>query len=240
MNRYTKSFGITAIFYLFLMVTFLYSFDTEDKKELHSQQTKSTQSVKFTIVQEQRVKEIKEKTKKKIPEKKAKKIDPEKKKPLDKKVIKKSEKKIVKQAIQKKDAKKENLPKKKIQSEQPQVQKNQIKQNKSIETKKKNNLEETNKRKIEQHKYYTQIKQLINNNKYYPRMAIKRGIEGIVKIEFTISKTGELLSFKIIEGKSIFKKSIQNAVKKSFPLKPPKGVLSKDTTLSLKIAYNLY
>ena len=230
MNRYTKSFGITTILYLLLMVTFLYSFDTDDNKKLHSQQTKSTQSVKFTIVQEQRVKKVKEEPKEKI--KKAivqkkipKKIQTKKKKPM----VKPIEKKIKKQTIIKQK-----------QHKQAQIKKNQIKKNKAVETKKKNNIQEINKRKIEQQKYFTKIKELINQNKYYPRMAIKRGIEGMVKIKFTISKDGELLSFKIIEGKSIFRKSIQNAVQESFPLKPPRGLLLKNTTLSLKITYKLY
>ena len=71
-------------------------------------------------------------------------------------------------------------------------------------------------------------------------MAIKRGIEGIVKIKFMISKDGELLSFNIIEGKRVFKKSISKAVKNSFPLTPPKNLLTKNTSLSLMINYRLY
>ncbi|MGB3751179.1 MAG: energy transducer TonB [Arcobacteraceae bacterium] len=234
MNSYTKSFGITAVIYLLLSVSVLYSFDTQ--KILQNRQIKSENNVQFTIIQEEKVKEkiVEKKKEEKLQKVVKKKIPPKVKtkkiKPIEKKIIKKVEKKIVK---------KQPLHKKPI-NQSSQVIKNQIKKNKSILTQKKHNLEELNKRKVYQKKYYAQIKELINKNKYYPKRAVQRGIEGIVEIRFTISKYGELISFEIVEGKRIFKKSIQNAVEKSFPLKPPADVLSKNTQLSLKVAYNLY
>jgi len=234
MNNYTKSFGITVGIYLLLSASFLYSFDTQ--KTLQNKQTKSEQNVRFTIIQEEKVKEktVEKKKEKKLQKVVKKKIPPKVKtkkiKPIEKKIIKKVEKKIVKkQLVQKKPI-----------NQSSQVIKKQIKKNKSILTQEKNSLEEINKRKVYQQKYYAQIKELINKNKYYPKRAIQRGIEGIVEIQFTISKFGELISFEIVDGKRIFEKSIQNAVEKSFPLKPPEDVLSKNTQLSLKVAYNLY
>lgn len=234
MNSYTKSFGITAVIYLLLSVSFLYSFDTQ--KTLQNRQTKSEHNVQFTIIQEEKFKEkiVEKKKEEKLQKVVKKKISPKVKtkkiKPIEKKIIEKAEKKTVKRQ----PSQKKPIP------QASQVIKNQIKKNKSTLTQKKTSLEEINNKKIYRQKYYARIKNLINKNKYYPKRAIQRGIEGIVEIRFTISKSGELISFEILQGKRIFKKSIQTAVEKSFPLKPPADVLSRNTQLSLKVAYNLY
>ena len=163
MNRYTKSFSITVILYVLLGVSFLYSFDSP--KTLQAEQKKSNQVVKFTIIQEQI-------------------LDKEPKKVLKQKVTKKSPQ-IKKKVITKEFPKKKAIVQKQAKKTS-QIAKKQIKKNKSTLTTKKETLDEINKRKIQQQKYYTQIKTLINKNKYYPRMAVKRGIEGMVKIQLQV------------------------------------------------------
>ncbi|MGB5868022.1 MAG: energy transducer TonB [Arcobacteraceae bacterium] len=243
MNRYTKSFALTSIFYILVFVSIVYAFDTNT--QLPSSQTKSEQIVKFTIIQEQKIiqqtiqkivkKEIIEKPIEKIVQKE---VITKKIKPIEKKIVKKIIKKTPK--IENKIVSKKQPIQKKKEHTQQQTAVNQIKKNKSNLTKEKNNLDEINKQKINQKIYYTKIKELINKNKYYPKVAVKRGIEGIVEINFTISKTGELLSFKVINGKKVFKKSICDALESSFPFPPPKGLLTSNTNLSLKIDYRLY
>jgi protein TonB len=222
MNRYTKSFALTLFVYVIIFITSIYSFDT--KKQIQSNQTISEQLVRFTIIQEAatkpEVKKIEKIVKKVIPKKTVKKII---------KPIKKKKQKVVKK----------EKPKKAIKTKDT-VTKKLIKKNKSVNKNTKSHLDEIKRNKINQQKYYTIIKEAINKNKSYPKMAVKRGIEGIVKIEFTISKDGELVSFTIIEGKKVFKNSIAEAVKNSFPIKPPKGVLSSNTQLSLMVKYRLY
>lgn len=226
MNRYTKSFTLTLVLYIAIFVSFLYSF--EDEKQLNSTQKKNKQSVKFTIIQESAPIE----KKKEIIVKKK-----EIKKVVQKKVI---TKKIKQKVIVKKKIIKEIKEIKEVFKPKQVIVKQQIKQNKFVQKNTKSYEDRLQKRKENQNKYYSQIKDTINKNKSYPRMAIKRGIEGIVKIKFTISKNGELLSFDIIEGKRVFKKSIAQAVKNSFPLTPPKDVLISNTSLSLMIDYRLY
>jgi len=240
MNRYLKSFTLAAILYIGIFVSFLYSFD--DKSTLQTKQIKSEELVKFTIIQESApklVKKVAEKKPKPIVKKMVKKEKATKKiKPIVKKkkeIIKKTVKKIVKKQI----IKKVKHVKKIVHKKSETIVKKQIKKNKSKVTKKENNLEEIKQNKLNQKKYYTTIKEAINKNKSYPRVAVKRGIEGMVKIKFTISKFGELVSFHIVDGKKIFKKSISNAIRNSFPLTPPKGVLSSNTQLSLMVNYRL-
>jgi len=220
MNRYTKSFFITFIVYIIIFVGFLYPF--EDDKQLKSTQKKSEQIVKFTIIQEPIV------------------IEEKKEIIVKKHEIKKIERIIPKQTITKKLKPKVIEKKKKIIQPKQILVKQQIKQNKSTQKDTKIHQDTLKKRKENQNKYYTQIKETINKNKSYPKMAIKRGIEGIVKIQFEISKDGKLLSFNIIEGKRVFKKSISQAVKNSFPLTPPENTLVSNTSLSLTIDYRLY
>jgi len=220
MNRYTKSFFITFIVYIIIFVGFLYPF--EDDKQLKSTQKKSEQIVKFTIIQEPIV------------------IEEKKEIIVKKHEIKKIERIIPKQTITKKLKPKVIEKKKKIIQPKQILVKQQIKQNKSTQKDTKIHQDTLKKRKENQNKYYTQIKETINKNKSYPKMAIKRGIEGIVKIQFEISKDGKLLSFNIIEGKRVFKKSISQAVKNSFPLTPPQNTLVSNTSLSLMINYKLY
>jgi len=227
MNRYTQSFTLTFILYIIIFGSILYSF--EEKTQLNSSQKKSEQIVKFTIIQEP------------IPIEKKKEVVIVKKTEVKEIVEKKITKKIKPKTIEKK---KDTIVKKKERKKviQPKkiIVKQQIKQNKSLQKDTKIHQDTLIKRKENQNRYYSKIKETINKNKLYPKMAIKRGIEGIVKIKFMISKDGELLSFNIIEGKRVFKKSISKAVKNSFPLTPPKGILTSNTSLSLMINYKLY
>jgi protein TonB len=210
MNRYTKSFSITIAFYIVASITFLYSFETNDT--LKNPQTKSDQNVKFTIIQEfQEKKLISKKTPSLM------------KKEVQKKVIKEKISKIIK----------------KEQKIKNKVKKKQIKKNDTTVKNEKMAFDNTKQNKQNLQIYYTQIKEHINKNKSYPKIAVKRGIEGVVKVQFTISKRGELISFQMIEGKRIFKNSILNAVTNSFPLKPPKGALTSNTKLSLMVQYKL-
>lgn len=88
--------------------------------------------------------------------------------------------------------------------------------------------------------YYKMLKEMIAKNKIYPKVAVRRGIQGDVKINFTISKNGELVKFDIIDGNQVFKKSIKSAMDKTFPVKPPQGILLSKTDLTVTLAYRLY
>lgn len=239
MNRYTKSFSFTLILYLAIFISFLYAY--EDEKQIQTFQKKSEQLVKFTIIQETKpMKKEKETVIKKKEKKKTKKIISKK---ISTKKLKPKELKKKKKVVIKKKEIKKHIPKK-IEKEIPRpkqtIIKQQIRQNKLIQKNTLNHQNIIKKHKEKQNKYYTKIKETINKNKTYPRIAIKRGIEGIVKIKFTISKNGKLLSFEIVEGKRVFKKSIEKAIKSSFPLTPPKDLLTSNTSLSLTVDFRLY
>jgi protein TonB len=162
--------------------------------------------------------------------------------PQPKKVVKKIVKKINPKKIAPKKIVKKIVKKtveKPIKKTNNQIVANQVKKNKSI-VKEKTIQTDTKQLKIKQNQYYTQIKQTIDKNKSYPKVAVRRGIQGDVQIQFTISRTGELLSFKILDGKKVFFKSIHEAIKNSFPLTPPKEIFTSNLDLKLTLQYKLY
>lgn len=245
MNRYFSSFLITSFLYVGLISTYLYSLDTT--KTVKQDTKKEEQKVRFCIITQQKkikkIKQIKPKTKIKKPKKTVvKKIKPKKKKikkiqkPKPKKVkpiVKKIEPKIkeINEPIVEKIEKVEKTPreepiKREVQQNIPVVQK--------IDTK------EIERKNLLKEQYFNNIKNKISKNKSYPRKAVRRGIQGDVKVEFIISPTGELISFKILEGKRVFNKSIQKAINRSFPFLPPQDVFTSNITLTLTVRYTLH
>lgn len=87
--------------------------------------------------------------------------------------------------------------------------------------------------------YFTLVKNTIEKYKYYPQNALRRGIECDMKVKFTISSMGQLVSLELIEGNKIFHNSVKDAIEKSFPLLPPKNLLSENEVLSLVISYTI-
>ena len=237
-KRYFNSLLLTSIFYSFLLFTLLYSF--EDTYTTPPKTQNSTQNVKFTLInlpkqiEQPKVekKEIKPQPKK-IEKKIVKKINPKKIAP--KKIVKKIEplikpkpQKIVKKQIEK--------PIKKITN---QIVANQIKKNKSI-VKKQTVQTDTKQLQMKQNKYYAHIKKTIDKNKFYPKIAVRRGIQGDVKIKCVLSKKGDLISFKIVDGRKIFFKSISEAINNTFPLAPPEDVFTANFDIDLTLQYKLY
>ncbi|WP_292957071.1 MULTISPECIES: energy transducer TonB [unclassified Neptuniibacter] len=59
----------------------------------------------------------------------------------------------------------------------------------------------------------------IDQNKHYPKRALKRGIEGRVRFTLVLDRAGQLQSFEWLEGNRLFYKSTLEAIKRSLPLK---------------------
>ncbi len=219
MVRYFSSFFVTTTFYILLLSSLLYSFNGTSK--INQQNKTSEQKVKVTLIA------------KALPE-------PE---PIEKKVIKEEKKKSIKKIVKKtlpKPIKKEEKP---VKNALPQktnnIPKTQIKKNKNL-AKKPTFTTDTQTIQIKQKAYYSQIKEVLNQNKIYPKSALRRGIEGKVKVKFILSKEGTLLSYTILKGKSIFKNSVIQTIQTSFPLIPPNNIFTKNIDLDLILDYKLY
>lgn len=98
-----------------------------------------------------------------------------------------------------------------------------------------NSQEILNKKK----QYFQLIKDEIEKHKYYPPNALRRGIECDIKVKFIVSSMGQLVSLELIEGNKIFHNSVKEAIENSFPLMPPKNILSENEVLNLVISYTI-
>ena len=234
MNRYFIAFLVTTFLYIALIGGYLYSI--EKNKSLKSTLIKSEQRVSFTVIAQQKQntkqKSIAKPITKPITKHKPKAIEKPKKKKILKKKKLKPKKKIVKRKFKKIN------PKKKPVKKSKKIQKTKIKQHRSTSKKNIDN-KQIKKREILKNKYFQKIKQIINRNKFYPKMALRREIEGEVKVSFIISPKGELISYHIIKGKKVFYKSALKALKNSFPIHPPLNIITKNTKLSIKLKYIL-
>ncbi len=144
--------------------------------------------------------------------------------PLSKKPKPIVEKKIIKKKIVKKKIVKKKVKKRKI------TKKREIKKRKYIKSSKKASSKKSNL------KFLSKLKRSINKNKIYPRMAKKRGIQGSVKVSFTITTSGRVTNIRV-NGSKAFTKATKKAIERSFPI-DTKGV-SLPITLNLTLNYRL-
>lgn len=86
--------------------------------------------------------------------------------------------------------------------------------------------------------YTKYVYETLKKNVYYPTIALRRGIEGVVYIEFSITKSGEIKDIKITKssGFSILDEASIEIAKKCSPLKaPPREIkLSAPIVFALK------
>jgi len=86
--------------------------------------------------------------------------------------------------------------------------------------------------------FLARVRAKINRAKSYPRIAKKRGMQGTVKVRFTILKSGRVGSISV-SGPKVFHNSAKRAVKKAFPINTKNAPLSLPTSVNLKLRYQL-
>ncbi len=87
-------------------------------------------------------------------------------------------------------------------------------------------------------RFLSQIRAKINRAKSYPRIAQKRGMQGVVKVRFTILKNGRVGHISV-SGPKVFHNSAKRAVKKAFPINTKNAPLSLPTSVNLTLRYQL-
>ena len=87
--------------------------------------------------------------------------------------------------------------------------------------------------------YYALVKRTIAQNKIYPRVAARRGMQGSVRVNFTLSPNGDLLNINIISGPQIFYNSVRSAIQNSFPLRPPPNLFRSNINMTITIVYKI-
>ena len=86
--------------------------------------------------------------------------------------------------------------------------------------------------------FLARVRAKINRAKSYPRIAKKRGMQGTVKVRFTILKSGRVGSISV-SGPKVFHNSAKRAVKKAFPINTKNAPLSLPASVNLKLRYQL-
>jgi len=236
MNRYFKAFLLAMVLYVALIASYIYVVSNKDIQNKSAK--KSLQRVKVTIltmcqVQKKTTQEVKkeevEVSKPKLKPKPEIKPLP-KPKPKPKKVVKKKTKKVINKKVKKRCNK---TRKKQKYRARKQIKRSLSTSNIGV------NTHTTEIVDTKKQRYYTLVKRTIAKNKRYPRSAIRRGMQGVVKVRFVLSPNGELLQIKSLNGNKIFYNSIKEAIQRSFPLAPPPNLFYENIEISFDMVYKL-
>ena len=205
MKRYLNSFFITSFIYLILAVMFINvisEISLETKKE-----EESITKISLNSVSLQKLEEVtKEIEKEIVPEKIIEKIV-EKPAPKVIEKPKKVEKKIVKQEKQIEKVV-EKTPEKVIEKESENIEKMAVAEQNEISTKQESIIQSNSnneRNKNLESEYLAKVKNKIEKNKVYPKVAKRLNQTGKVIVSFDILKDGKITNIKIIH-KSKFEK----------------------------------
>ncbi|NRA64472.1 MAG: energy transducer TonB [Pseudobacteriovorax sp.] len=90
--------------------------------------------------------------------------------------------------------------------------------------------------------YFTQLRKGFSQTWVYPSEAVRRGLQGQVRIEFTIGKDGRLRKVKVLEtsGHKILDDAVVDAIKLSSPYSPlPESHEKENLTVVANFVYSL-
>ena len=236
-HRYLVSFFSTTLFYLLLAGTYFYvqtQYRIADQKpqdqiihlSLATCVPEVVPPVEEPVVEEEIIEEpepepiVEEKP---VPEE----IIPE---PIEPKIIPKpiveeiKKKPVVKK---KKKAKKKKI-KKKVRKKAPPKTTKGIKRAGSAN---KNEL-------AKKSQFLVKVRRKIDQHKSYPKIAKRRGMQGKVKVRFTILSNGNVGHISV-SGPKVFHNSARYAVKKAFPISTRNIPISLPTSVNLTLHYQL-
>ena len=263
-KRYLIAFVLTALVYGVSFLAYSYSMDSFDTSKNSGQIAQLNSVVKVALYTPPSPKPIKKEEIKKFKKpdcdscelmnKKVEKVKPVKKE-IKKEVIVKKEapKKIQKpkekpkKVVHKPKEIKKQIQKKQIVKHTPTPKKQTAQVVQKASTTKVVKKERTNlvqqkvdiqKQIEEKNRYLSNVKKIIESNKFYPNSAKRRGIQSNIPVKFTILTNGMMVNLEILGGKKIFHKSVRDTIKKSFPLNP-NGALNEEIEVSLVLKYNL-
>jgi len=137
--------------------------------------------------------------------------------PKPKPIIKQAKK----QPVAKKPQKKPVIPKK-VATPQPAKQQLASRQSQSSAA--------------EKNQFMAAIREKINQHKSYPRIAKKRGMQGVVNVSFTILSSGQVSQIRV-SGPTIFHASAEQAVKSAFPVNASKAPITLPMSVSITLEY---
>jgi protein TonB len=199
MKRHTPSLFVSLLVHAFFAVlvfsTIEYAVKISDEKK------EKRVCLKLQCVKPHKEAVQKPITKAVTPPKPLKKIKPKPKKKPPKKIIKKVKPKVIEKV--KEEVKKEELMQKIPQKvvEQKPLEVKELKPEPK-EEEQGSAKEVCSKEKVYLDKHLKEIIKLLSENLYYPRSARKRGIEGVVKVYFTLNKDASVENIQVLSSQS--------------------------------------
>jgi len=90
----------------------------------------------------------------------------------------------------------------------------------------------------EKNQFLANLRAKINKHKSYPRIAQKRGMQGTVKVEFTILSNGNVGNISV-SGPKVFHSSARNAVESAFPVNVKSAPISLPKSINVTLRYQI-
>jgi protein TonB len=90
----------------------------------------------------------------------------------------------------------------------------------------------------QKNEFLANIRAKINKHKSYPRIAKKRGMQGTVKVEFTILSNGNVGNISV-SGPKVFHRSARNAVKNAFPVNVKSAPITLPKIINITLRYQI-
>lgn len=90
----------------------------------------------------------------------------------------------------------------------------------------------------QKNKFLANIRAKINKHKSYPRVAKKRGMQGNIKVKFTILSSGKVGNISV-SGPKIFHNSARRAVKSAFPVNAKNAPIRLPKSINITLRYQI-
>ena len=94
--------------------------------------------------------------------------------------------------------------------------------------------------KQQQQMYIQQLLAHIENHKYYPHAARRRGIEGSINISFMLLANGQVRQLQVTGGPNVLQHATREAMEQAQPLPLPPSGISLPRQIAIAMVYSLH
>jgi len=85
--------------------------------------------------------------------------------------------------------------------------------------------------------FINELLKQIENQKFYPKKARRKNIQGTVRVELKLDDNGNIVSVQLFDGHKILRKAAATAIKASAPFKAPPSSLAAPQSISFGVHY---
>jgi len=86
-------------------------------------------------------------------------------------------------------------------------------------------------------RYLNALLEKIEQNKFYPKKARRRNIQGTVQVEMTLDQSGKLKFLQLSKGHKILRRAAQKAIQQAAPFDAPPASLATSSPIKFGIHY---